>query len=81
MQFKIYFIFLMRGYNSKHLESLAYPSSKPAVLLSDIILNSINSEASLQLGNLLGLMVHKNMTTLNRELVGKIAAIEVFVAQ
>ncbi len=71
----------MRGYNSKHLESLAYPSLKPAVLLSDIILNSINSEASLQLGNLLGLMVHKNMTTLNRELVGKIAAIEVFVAQ
>jgi hypothetical protein len=31
----------------------------------------------LQLGNLLGLMVHKNMATLNRELVGKIAAIEV----
>jgi hypothetical protein len=36
----------------------------------------------LQLGNLLRLMVHKNMTTtLNSELVGKIAAIEVFVAQ
>jgi hypothetical protein len=59
----------------KHLESLAYPSLKLALVLSNM--NSINTEASLQLGNLLGLMVHKNMSTLNRELVGKIAVIEV----
>jgi hypothetical protein len=66
----------------KHLESLAYPSSKPACPFVRHNLEQHNSEASLQLGNLLGLMVHKNMTTtLNRELVGKIAAIEVFVAQ